>query len=60
MPSTLSGEQCNGTANYAKGHVDDWQDYRQRMHPGEVRLPITRTLGGTQHDVAFEACVANY
>ena len=53
-------KECNGTANYAKGHGDDCQDYRQRMHPSEVRIPITRTLGGTRHDAAFEACVANY
>jgi hypothetical protein len=30
------------------------------LHPGEVRIPITRILGGNRHDVSFEACIANY
>ena len=53
-------KECNETENYAKGHSDDCEDHHKRLHPGEVRIPITRILGGNRHDVSFEACISNY
>jgi len=53
-------KECNGTANYVKRHGDDCEDYRKRLHPGKVQIPIACILGGNRHDVSFEACISNY
>jgi len=53
-------KECNGTGNYDKGHGDECQQFISRNHPGQLRLPILRTICGSRHDAEFEACLGNY
>jgi hypothetical protein len=39
-------KEFNFTANYAKGDGDLFHDRMRRYHPGELMMPVIRTLGG--------------
>jgi hypothetical protein len=39
-------KEFNFTANYPKGHGDAFHDLTRRYHPGELMMPVIRTLGG--------------
>ena len=53
-------KEFNKTANYAKGHGDAFDDWMRRYHPGELMMPVIRTLGGDQQDSLFEGALPVY
>jgi hypothetical protein len=48
------------TANYAKGHGSDFNDWLKRTHPSKRRLPMIRVSGGNCQDASFEAALPIY
>ena len=48
------------TANYAKGHGHAFHDWMRRYHPGELMMPVIRTLGGDRQDSSFEGALPVY
>ncbi len=53
-------KEFNFTANYPKGHGDAFHDWMRRYHPGELMMPIIRTLGGDHQDSLFEGALPVY
>ena len=53
-------KEFNKTANYAKGHGDAFDDWMRRYHPGELMMPVIRTLGGDRQDSSFEGALPVY
>ena len=50
-------KEFNFTANYPKGHGDAFHDWMRRYHPGELMMPVIRTLGGDRQDTSFEGAL---
>jgi hypothetical protein len=48
------------TANYTKGHGHTFHDWMRRYHPGELMMPVIRTLGGDRQDSSFEGALQVY
>ena len=53
-------KEFNFTANYPKGHGSAFHDWMRRYHPGELMMPIVRTLGGDRQDSSFEGTLPVY
>jgi hypothetical protein len=53
-------KEFNFTANYPKGHGDAFHDWMRRYHPGELMMPVIRTLGGDRQDSSFEGALPVY
>ena len=53
-------KEFNFTANYAKGDGDQFHDWMRRYHPGELMMPVIRTLGGDRQDSLFEGALPVY
>ncbi len=53
-------KEYNLTANYPKGHGDDFHDWLCRYHPLLRRLPTVRVCGGNRQDSDFEGSLPVY
>ena len=53
-------KEYNLTANYPKGHGDDFHDWLCRYHPLLRRLPTVRVCGGNCQDSDFEGSLPVY
>jgi hypothetical protein len=53
-------KEFNFTANYLKGHGDAFHGWMRRYHPGELMMPVIRTLGGDRQDSFFEGALPVY
>ena len=47
-------------ANYAKGNSNEFHDWMRRYHPGELMMPVIRTLDGDRQDSSFEGALPVY
>lgn len=53
-------KEYNFSANYPKGHGDEFHDWLKRYHPDKHRLPIIRVSGGNRQDSSFEGALPLY
>ena len=54
-------KEFNLTANYPKGKGDMFHDWwMEKYYPGELLMPVVRTLGGARQDLAIEGAPAVY
>jgi hypothetical protein len=53
-------KEYNLTANYPKGHGDDFNDWLCRYHPLLQRLPTVRVCGDNRQDSDFEGSLPVY
>ena len=53
-------KEYNFSANYPKGHGDEFDDWLHRYFPGRRFLPVIRVCGGNRQDSAFEGALPVY
>ena len=58
MPLCGQGVQIYG--KLCKGDGNQFHDWMRRYHPGELMMPVIRTLGGDRQDSSFEGALPVY
>ena len=53
-------KEFNFCHNYVKGHGEEFHYWMRKYCPGELMLPVIRTLGGSCQDAAFEGALPIY